>query len=586
MSQEFKNSMTGKPTGKNIRRQQAIIRLTMMALILVCLNVLASWFHKGLDLTHEKRFTLTPSTKKLLHNMQETAVIEVYLKGKKFPAELQRLQESVREHLASFKEIAGAHIIYKFTDPFEGKSEEEQKQVSHDLHEKGIATYPLSNYDDNEYSTRPFCPFALVQYNGKEMAINLLTARTGTSRAEQVAYSEASLEYKFISAINTLNRRKKPRVGYMIGHNEDVGVHAIAGLSALSQLYDLDSLNLKHMGHISNAYDAIIINQPNIPFTDPEKLKIDQYVMRGGHILWAVKTMQASMDSFANGNMAFLATDFGLNLDDLLYKYGVRVNSDIIEDKQCMQIPQVEGKEVVLHNWRYFPKINPTSQHPIVRNMGFIRGGFSSSIDTILTAALKKTILLESSKYSRVAGSPVRISLTSTMYPVRDEMFHDPYRPVAVLMEGKFHSAFEHRLAPSYLQHLDSINETFRPHCDTPTSMIVTSIGDVFENDYTAKDGPLPLYVYHYDPNGNYANEDFLLNCMEYLTDQSGILEARSKDVKLRLLDEGRAKDEKTTWQWLNVGLPIVLVLVFASAYTFFRKRRYETATAPSAKNP
>ena len=567
--------MANNPTN-NQRRKQAIARIVVMALILVCLNILASYFHKGLDLTREKRFTLTDPTRRLLKNMQEVAVVDVYLKGK-LPAEMQRLQEAVRERLTAFKDVAGKKIIFRFTDPFEGKSDSAQRQVAHDLHQKGIEVVSLSSDEEEGYTTKYCFPYALVQYNGREMPVALLESPPGKTTEGLANYDEAVLEYKFANAINTLGKAAKPRVGYVIGHNEDIGVHTVHMLGNLSVFYSLDSLNLKHLTHISNAYDAIIINQPTIPFTDPEKLKIDQYVMRGGHILWAVKSMQASMDSFTNGKQAFLAVEMGLNLDDLLFKYGIRVNNDLIEDKQCLPLGQIMNGTKTLLDWVYFPKINPTAEHPIVHNMNFIMGNFTSSMDTILTSGIKKTILLTSSKYSRTAGSPVRVSLSMMAYPLQNELFHDPYKPVAILAEGKFHSAYQNKLAPVFLTYLDSIGEHFKPVCDTSTSMIVTSIGDVFENDFSVKENrPMPLGYYKYTPAEYYANKNFLLNCVEYLTDHSGVLEARNKDLKPRLLDLGRVKTEKSMWQWINVAIPIAMVLVFASAYLFFRKRRYE----------
>ena len=563
---------------KNKRQQQAIIRIVFMVLILICVNILASYLHTGLDLTKEKRFTLTNSTKKMLHNMQEVAVIDIYLKGN-LPADLQRMQEAVREQLAAFKNIAGNKIIYRFIDPFEGKNEKEQVQIARDLHQKGIENIPLQTKEDAGYSVKVCFPYALLQYNGKELAIPLIEAPLGKSRSEQTTYSCAMMEYKFASAINQLSKPKKPLVGYMFGHNEDMSVHSIDMLRTLAVLYNLDSLNLAKSIHISNAYDAIIINQPTTPFTEPEKLKIDQYIMRGGHVLWAINNMNASMDSLKT-SQKFLSVEYGLNLDDLLFRYGVRVNNDLIEDLQNAPIMIMSGNRPQKYPWVYFPRINPTSEHPIVRNMDFILGGFTSSIDTILTSGIKKSILLQSSKYSRSAGSPVTVSLTKLTYPGKNENYNKPYQPVAVLLEGKFYSAYNNRLAPSYLRILDSINEPFKPYCDSGSSMIVTSVGNIFQNDFNQKDGPLPLGYYRLTQE-TFANSSFLLNCMEYLTDHSGILEARSKDVKMRLLDTGRVKDELTMWQWVNVCIPIASVLIFASFFLFFRKRKYEVKNNP-----
>lgn len=564
------------------RRRQATLRIAILALIVICVNVLAAFFHAGIDLTREKRFTLTSPTKNLLQNMQEVAVVDVYLKGK-FPAEMQRMQEAVRERLTSFKDVAGKKFIFRFIDPFEGKNDEQQKQVARELAMKGINYMPLPTKEEDGYSMKVCFPYALLQYNGKELPISLLENPPGKTREEQTSYAEAMLEYKFASAINLLSKPTKPRIAYLLGNNEDISVqHTADMLSTLGFYYKLDSLVLRNTVHISSAYDAIIINQPSTPIDDRDKLKIDQYIMRGGHVLWVMKSMNAAMDSF-QASQQFIATEMNLNVDDMLFKYGVRINNDLVEDLQNVPLGQIMNGGRKLFDWVYFPRINPTEQHPIVRNMDFIMGGFCSSIDTIKSEGIKKTILLSSSKYSRVSRSPVRVSLTKLTYPGTPALYNKPYQPLAVLLEGKFHSVYQNRLAPSFLQILaDSLHDPFKPVCDSSTSMIVTSIGDVFLNDFSQKDGPLQL-GYHKWSGAFFANKSFLLNCIEFLTDHSGILEARSKDVKLRLLDKGRVKDEKTMWQWVNVALPIALVLIFASAYMFFRKRKYEVKSSEKA---
>jgi len=567
--------MANKTTNKNQRLTQARVRIVIMAAILICINVLASYFHSGLDLTREKRFTLSPATVKLLRNMPEVAVVDVYLQGK-FPAELQRLQEAVRERLRSFKDIAGNKIIFHFTDPLEGKSESEQKQIAHDLDEKGMRLMELKDPDEEGYSMKVFLPYALLHYNGKEAAIMLLENPPAKTEAEKISYAEAALEYKFASAINQLSRSAKPRIAYIVGNNEAEGIKTIDMLyNTLPNYYHLDTVDLAHSLSISSAYEAALIIEPTIPFTPPQKLKIDQYIMRGGRVIWNVNSLKASLDSLINSPQ-FIAMEYGLNLDDILFKYGVRINNDLIEDMQNVPLPRTSnGGSPELFPWIYFPKLNPISDNPIVKNMDFVMSGFSNSIDTLKDPGIKKTILLESSKYSRTASSPVRVSLGMMNYPLKNEMFNKPYRPVAVLLEGKFHSVYQNLLAPSYLRLLDSLKQPFKPVCERDNKMIVISAGEIFSNGYTAKDGVLPIGYYEYTGEF-FANKNFLLNCLEYLTDSSGILEARAKEVKLRLLDTGRAKDEKTTWQIVNVGIPIAMVLVFASCYFFFRKRRYE----------
>ncbi len=580
--------MAEKTPNKNQRQKQATIRIVMMICIIICVNVLASYLHAGLDLTKEKRFSLSPSTKTMLRNMKEVAVVDVYLKSEnKFPAYLQRLQESVRERLASFKDIAGTKVVFRFVDPFEGKNDEEKKAVVHDLSNKGIRFFELAQQGDAQYSMQVFFPFALVQYNGKELPVMLLEDPPDKTTAEEkINYAEALLEYKFANAINELGRPVRARVAYIVGNNEDLGVRTFDLLTSIRRYYDLDTLDLMHTVHIPVAYDAIIINEPKLTFTGPEKLKIDQYIMRGGHVLWNVNSLDASIDSLERHPPQIMAMEYGLDLDDLLFKYGVRINNDLVEDMQNVPLARVvNGGPPELHDWVYFPKLNPTSEHPIVRNMDFIFGKFTNSIDTLKTSGINKTVLLQSSKYSRVASAPVRVSLSMMNFPLTNEMFNKPYRPVAVLLEGKFTSAYKNRLAPEYLRVLDSLNEPFKATCDSNSSMIVSSVGDLFGNDYTTSSGVLQMGYYKYDHH-YYANKLFLLNCLQYLTDNSGILESHSKQVKLRLLDGARAKDEKTTWQFVNVGIPIGIVLVFASCYIFFRKRRYELKPAAAATKP
>jgi gliding-associated putative ABC transporter substrate-binding component GldG len=383
------------------------------------------------------------------------------------------------------------------------------------------------------------------------------------------------LEYQFANAINRMSKPTRPSIAYLTGHGEPLGVKTYDMLATLPGIYDLDSLDLTQTLDISVAYDAVIINQPTMPFSGPDKLKIDQYIMHGGHVLWVMNAMNASLDSLVNSPQ-FIALEHQTDLDDILFKYGVRVNFDLLEDMQCNPLPRVlNNGRPTLHDWIYFPRLNPTADHPIVKNMDLLMGSFTNTIDTIKSDGISKTVLLHSSKYSRAARSPVRVSLSMMSYPLKHEMFTKQYMPVAVLLEGQFHSLYENRLAPEYLRLLDSLKHPFKPKCDSTNKMIVTSVGELFSNGYSTKDGVLPIGYYQF--TGEYfANKTFLLNCLEYLTDNSGVLEARSKDVKLRLLDKGRVKPERTQWQVVNVVIPIAAVLVFASFYLFVRKRRYE----------
>lgn len=571
---------TNTSTKRKVQKTQAIIRLLVVVGILICINMLAARYHKGLDLTKEKRFTLTAPTKKLLRNMDDVAVIDVYLEGS-FPAGFQRLKEATIERLQSFRDVAGTKVIYRFYNPIEGKSDDEQGKIYQQLAAKGITPINLRvQGEDNGYSEKFVFPYALVQYNGKEEAVRLLENNMGLNPLENLNHSEALLEYKFANAINKLSMPQKPEIAYIMGNGEALGLRTIDLLSTLPRYYKLDTLDLANSLYIPSTYKAIIINGPTMPFEDKDKFKIDQYVMNGGSILWAVDQINTPMDSLQKSEQ-FVAMDMGLNLNDMLFKYGARINYNLIEDLQCLSIPVTVGMQgdrpqIDLRPWIYYPVFGMESKHPIVKNMNYVMGRFVSSIDTIKNPEVKKTILLQSSKYSRVAAAPLRVSLSTLRYPQREDMFTKPNQPAAVLLEGTFRSLFKNRLHPDFLRVLkDSLNRDFKVSSDTIGKMILIADGDIMLNDFAQQTGPMEMGFWKYTQT-RFANKEFILNCLEYLTDNSGLLAARSKDTRLRQLDPSRVKKEKNTWVITNIGVPLLYVGLFASVFLFFRKRKYE----------
>lgn len=571
---------TNTSTKRKVQKTQAIIRLLIVAGILICINMLAARYHKGLDLTKEKRFTLTEPTKKLLRNMDDVAVIDVYLEGS-FPAGFQRLKEATIERLQSFRDIAGTKVVYRFYNPIDGKSDDEQGKIYQQLAAKGITPINLRvQGEDNGYSEKFVFPYALVQYNGKEEAVRLLENNMGLNPLENLNHSEALLEYKFANAINKLTMPQKPEIAYIMGNGEALGIRTLDLLSTLPKYYKVDTLDLANSLFIPTYYKAIIVNGPTMPFEDKDKFKIDQYVMSGGSVLWAVDQINTPMDSLQRSEQ-FVAMDMGLNLNDMLFKYGARINYNLIEDLQCLSIPVTVGMQgdrpqIDLRPWIYYPVFGMESKHPIVKNMNYVMGRFVSSIDTIKNPEVKKTILLQSSKYSRVAAAPLRVSLSTLRYPQREDMFTKPNQPAAVLLEGKFRSLFKNRLHPGFLTILrDSLKRDFKVSSDTIGKMILIADGDIMLNDFSQQTGPMEMGFWKYTQT-RFANKEFILNCLEYLTDNSGLLAARSKDTKLRQLDPSRVKKEKNTWVITNIGVPLLYVGLFASVFLFFRKRKYE----------
>jgi len=561
------------------QQRQAIMRLGIMVGILICVNILAARFHTGLDMTREKRFTLSHATHNMLANMKDVAEVDVYLTGK-FPAGFQRLAEATRERLQSFRDVAGTHIVFRFINPIEGKTGKEKQDLYNQLALKGVFPVNLKVQGGEEgYSEKEILPYALVQYNGKEKAVKLLESHSGMDQSEIFAYSETMLEYNFANALRELRLPAKPRIAYITGNSEALGWDTYDGLTSIPRIYELDTVDLSHLTYLSKAYEAIIINRPQTPFSDAEKMRLDQYVMRGGHILWLMNMLYTPMDSLRTSPQ-FISQDYGLNLDDLFFKYGVRINSDLIEDYDAVPIPMITGSnsqgqpDIQPKKWIYFPIILPSADHPVVKNLPALLTKFPNSIDTIADPEIKKTVLLQSSKYSRKAMSPVRISLSIMKYPMPPDLFNKPFQPIAVLAEGKFRSMFQNHISRFALHALDSIHQPYKIIADTPTSMIFAT-GSLMENGFYQDRGPMEMGYWDYTKD-NFSNKTFILNCLEYLTDRSGLIEARSKDLTIRLLDIKRVNEEKTQWQIINIGIPIGIVLVFASCYLFFRKRRYE----------
>ena len=563
------------------QQRQAVLRLLLLVAILVALNVLASRFHKSFDLTKEKRFTLTESTKRMLSDLDDVVVVDVFLEGK-FPAGFQRLREATRERLQSFKDYAGRRLGYRFEDPLKDKSDAEIGAISKTLYDKGVEAMSVNVKGDRNSSETVIYPYALVTYKGKSAPVRLLENHMGMTPLEVLNYSESLLEYKLASAIHRLERPTKPEIAYIMGHGEQLGPHTHDLLTTLSKYYRIDTLDLPSEYRINHAvYDAAIINKPTQPFDDKELFKIDQYLMHGGKVLWAIDMLQTPIDTLQQTGQ-FITYPYDLNLDDLLFKYGVRVNADLIEDVQCNPIPLITGTintgqpQIELRPWPFLPVFLPDSRHPIVNNMDAIMGRFVNSIDTLSNLNTRKTILLHSSNYSRVSASPVRVSLNMIKYDPEPRLFNKPNQAAAVLVEGMFTSLFHNRLPPAFVKMMrDSLKYNVKYAVDSSTSMIVISDGDIMLNSVSQQRGVEEMGYWEYTQS-LFANKNFILNCLEYLTDPNSPLEARSKDVRLRLLDAQRARDEELKWQAVNIGIPIGLVLIFASAYLFFRKRRYE----------
>jgi ABC-2 type transport system permease protein len=546
---------------------------------LFAVNVLGFWWHARLDLTAEKRFTLSPGTRSLLSHLDGVVHIRVFLKGK-FPAGFKELSESTQELLQEFRQYGGNHLEYEFINPGQGLPDSSRQQVYDSLAAQGIAPYNLQvQLQASEgYSENLIFPGAIVYYEGKQAPVDLLQSQGGLNPMEALNNADALLEYRFSDAIYRLSQKTKPLVGYMLGNGELLGPHVYDALNIIQQNYQLDTIDLAGDPFIPSQFTAVLFLGPQLRFTDTEKLKIDQYLMHGGKILWFINEVSASMDSLQDKN-SFIAFDRGLNLEDLLFTYGVRINPDLVQDLQCDVIPLTVGTaagkpQIQLIRWPYFFLASPASGHPVVKNLDPVLCEFASSIDTIATEGISKTLLLATSAYSRSMGTPSRVSWESVKIAPRPEDFHQHDIPVAVLLEGKFRSLFRNRFDPRTISALNAAQPAPFQTESPETKMIVGSSSSLITNAVTRREGSLPMGMNAYT-HYQFANREFFTNSLEYLAGNTQILATRTKDFELRLLDQPRVAREKLHWQILNLCIPLFLVLLLALVLHYVRRYRY-----------
>lgn len=553
-----------------------------LLIVLIGLNYLASVVHTRVDLTQEKRYTLSSATKKLIKGLHDPVTVTVFLSGD-MPAGFKKLSNSTKEMLQEFKELGGSNIHFKFEKPGEGLSDTAKEKLHLHLDSLGLkpTNIKVKAKAGEAQEERLVYPGALVKYRDREVAVDLLQGQDMTGGIQSLNNAEALLEYKMARSIQKLTADTVPAVGYLVTNQNQLTYNVFDLIDhTLRQEYRFGFVPIDSVPVIPTVFDALVIVKPTVPFTEIQKLKIDQYIMQGGKVFWLIDKLYAEMDSLMRSHSDFVAYDRNLNLDDLLFKYGVRINGDLVQDLQCDKIPLVVGNygsqpQMQLVAWPYFPTLSSYSGHPIAKNLDNVLSIFPNSIDTVKNN-IKKTVLLASSERSRIISTPAIVTLNSIKTEDDMKTFNQPFIPIAVLLEGRFSSLYTNRLSTGMLDTLAGLyKQPFRAATEKEGKMIVVSDADIVTNVVTAKEGPLPM-GYNQFTNYQYANKDFFLNCIQYLTDSSGILETRSKDFTLRLLDPQKTEDERTKWQLLSIGLPVVLVLLFGAVYQAVRKRKYQ----------
>jgi len=556
--------------------------LIVLLLVLFGINLLASRFHSRIDLTKEKRYTLSKATKELLANLDEPITIDVFFKGN-YPAGFKKIVNSVQEFLQETREFAHGNITVTYTDPLKGIANDSLAARFADSMDYffGLRPYTIQapSKVGDELNIKQVLPGAVLHYKDTAVGVNLFKGikNYGTEQEQLAAlYNdvESTLEYKFASAIQKITSTSKPLIGYALGNGEIWGPNVDDAVRTMIHDYRFDTVNLKRMPYIPSSFNALVILKPTTTFTDDDKLKIDQYAMRGGKIFWMIDNMYAEFDSLYKSH-GFIAFDRGLNLEDILFRYGVRLNENLLQDMQCDKMGQVDPntQQTRLVDWPFFPILNGTN-NPISKNLDGVRAMFPNTLDTVKADGIKKTFLLRSSANARVLTAPAKIDFQFFQIAPDSKEFTVRDTAVAALLEGKFRSLYSGRVPKYFIDSMAAYHVPVKEFCDSTTKMIVVADGDIAWNAVSQQYGPLPM-GFNFYTNYTFSNKEFFTNCLEYLVNPSGILETRAKDFTLRLLDLKKVKEQKTTWQVINIALPVLLIILFGFIYQQLRRKKY-----------
>ena len=574
---------------KNLKKNQIVAFLVTVAIV-VLVNVIGSYVFTRFDLTSEKRYTLSPTTKEILNDLNDYVYFKVYLEGD-FPAGFKKLRRETKEMLDEFRAYS-KFIDYEFINPSESGNEAEIKETYNQLYRAGLNPTDL-NVQNSDGSSKQMViwPGALVSYrNNTEIAIDLLENQIGQSSEDALNASMQNLEFRLIDAVKKVTRLEKPFVAIIEGHGEWGEQEMYDITQTLSQKYNverkaidgkIDALMHRTQDttrdvRVFPTYDAIIIAKPTQPFDEKDKFLIDQYIMHGGKVLWLVEPVYATMDSLQNQEST-IGIEQDLNLDDMLFKYGVRLNRDLLLDLTCASLPirtgQVGGQaQLEYFRWYYFPLLQAASVHPMVRNMNAIKADFVSSMDATTSAnGIEQIPLLKTSSYTKVSGVPVFISLAMLRQAPDQRMFNSKGKNVAYLLKGSFPSLYANRVPQEIVddQATDFMEES------VPTAMIVVADGDLIRNQIDIRTRkPLPLGFDQYT-GITYTNKEFIENAISYLVDGEGLIDIRSRDLKIRLLDATKVNKERVKWQVINTLVPIAVIILLGLVMAFVRKKKY-----------
>ena len=552
-------------------KRTSVISLITVVMALIAVNAISSYVFKRFDLTEDRRYSLSAPTLEIIEKLDTPVIIDVLLSGT-IPPEFEKLRVETELILEEFA-AKNSNIKFSFVDPLEDR--EEAESTIRQLQSIGLTPASVTIEEEGRVSQELVFPWAMVNRGNQTVRVPLLKNKLGANTEERINNSVQNLEYAFADALKKVQIVEKRKVAVLKGNGELDDIYIADFLSSIREYYNLGAItmdsvadNAQQVYEQLNSFDLVIVAKPTEAFNEEEKYVLDQYMVQGGRTLWLIDQVQMELDSLFNEEGQNLALPRELNIGDLLFKYGVRLNNDLVSDLYFTQIVLATGEAAEAQYspvpWYYNPMVFSKDDHPTNTNVEALRFQFVSSIDT-LPNSYSKTVLYRSSPLSKSEGTPRQISLSEINDPPEKESFNNGDKPLAVLVEGNFESAYKNRVKPVTLQGSREIGGF--------NKMVVISDGDLIKNQLR-KGRPLEL-GYDKWTNNFYGNKEFLINVVNYLLDDNGLINIRSKDVRIPLLDPEKISEQKKKWQLINIGVPVVIVLLLGWLFNLWRRRKF-----------
>lgn len=558
-------------------KRKNILSYALLLLALVLLGIVTEAFNFRIDLTEDRRYTISEPSKQVIENLDDVIFIRVYLDGE-MPVQMKKFRTSIREKLDELKRYSGKNIQYEFRNPSEG-SDERRRSIFRELQQKGLIPLPIRENDAEGGATqRLIFPCALVNYKGKELPVNFVKNNQQLSAEENLNFALQNLEYELVNTIQKISRTTKDKIAFIEGHGE-LDDNSLWGISvSLSDYYDIESVTIEGAVGILDEYKAVIVAKPVERWSEADKFVIDQYIMQGGRAAWFIDAVHIHEDSLQRGEVTMgLVCEH--NLNDQLFNYGVRINHNVLQDLQCSQLRINVAltdmpAEWRLAKWTYYPLLWPPLDNPITKGIDLVKAQYPGVIDTVgNNKAIKKTYLLYSSDHAKVTAAPLIVSLSQVNEKITEQIFNLSYLPVAVLLEGEFVSPFRNRMISQYI---NKPGFTFSPKSKN-TKMVVVSDGDIIRNEVNKAGVETIPYELGFDRHtrNTYGNKDFAMNIINYLTDENGLMEIKNRTFKMRLLDSSKIAYNHTEIIVINTVIPPAIVILCGIAFIFYRRRKY-----------